>query len=157
MLHRSIGKLILGILLLCSSAQGATSILFGTTDNHGIVSNSATSYMLVSGMSGNASGNWGTSLTEADVVEGLPAGTLSKLTCRVNQQPNPGTWTLTVRIGAADTSITCTIGTTQTRCSDVSHTATVSTDPRVTIGVVPASSPTSALSQLSCRLYFNRT
>lgn len=157
MLYRSIGKLTLGILLLSSSAWAATSILLATTDNHGIVSNSSTSYMLVSGMSGNAAGNWGTSLTEADVIEGLPPGTLSKLACVVDQQPNPGTWTLTVRVGAADTSLTCTIGTTATRCSDLTHTASVSSDPRVSIGVVPASSPTATLAQLSCRVYFNRT
>jgi len=142
------------LVLVCVSAHaGPLSLLLGTTDKHGISSNTLTTYLLVSGM--NRTSLLGTSTTEADATEGLPPGTLTKLTCVVDQVPAPGTLAMTVRVGAADTSLTCTIGTAATRCSDLANTATVAADPRVAIKIVPASSP--VVAQLSCRLFFNRT
>jgi hypothetical protein len=75
----------------------------------------------------------------------------------VDQQPFSvsSSLTMTVRVGAADTALTCTIGTTDTRCSDFVNTATVAADPRVAIKIVPLSSP--SVGQLSCHLFFNRT
>lgn len=150
MLHRSLHRLSLWLLVFAyaSVQAGPISLLLGTTDKHGVASNSATSYLLISGTKG-------TSTTEADVTMGLPPGTLSKLACVVDQVPNPGTLAITVRVGAADTALTCTIGTASLRCSDYTNTATVGADPSVTIGVVPASSP--VVAQLSCHLFFNRT
>lgn len=150
MLHRSYGKLaaLLVVLSAVYAVAGPISLLLGTTDKHGIVSNASTSYLLVSGSKG-------TSTTEADVTEGLPPGTLSKLACWVDQQPTPGTLAITVRVGAADTSITCTIGALVVRCNDMINTAAVGADPRVAIKVVPSSSP--SVGQLSCHLFFNRT
>lgn len=151
MLSRSSSKLIAAAILFfgVSAEAGPTSLLLGTTDIAKVASNTSTSYLLVSGMKG-------TSLTEADVMEGLPPGTLRKLSCVVDQTPpNTGTLTMTVRVAAADTALTCTIGTAVTRCSDLANSATIGADPRVDIKVVPASTP--AVGQLSCRLYYTRT
>lgn len=156
MLPRSLSKLATLLVLfgVSHAAAGPISLLLGTTDKHGISSNTSTTYLLVSGI--NQTSLLGTSTTEADATEGLPPGTLSKLACVVDQMPGgAASLAMTVRVGAADTALTCTIATTATRCSDHIHTATVAADPRVAIKIVPTSTP--VVSQLSCRLFFNRT
>lgn len=152
MLHRGNGKLkriiLIALALASASWAGTTSILLGTTDLGGIASSSVPTYLVMAG-------NHTASITEADSLEYLPPGTLSHLRCDINQPPTPGSFVITVRVGAADTSITCSIGTTALSCVDNVNTAAISTDPRVSIKITPSSTPSAT--QIGCSLFYQRT
>lgn len=97
-----------------------------------IVGSGATTYAAPSncGSSGNA---------EADQRFPSPiAGTARNLYVNSNSAPGAGeTYTITLRLNGANTSVTCTIsGAAATTCSDTSNTATVAAADRITFSVV---------------------
>lgn len=139
-------RILLALLLWASFADASQVVLLlSATDVTGLdVANPL--YLLVSG-------NGHAGATEADQIQYLPPGTVTNLHCGV-VAPRTGNLTFTFRVGAADTSLTCTIPAGGVRCYDDTNTATIGADPRVSLGL---SLSAGSFTQLTCYSYFTRT
>jgi hypothetical protein len=71
------------------------------------------------------------------------AGTLSQLSVRLDQNPGTGSdqYTFTVRNNGSNTTVTCTITTPATSCTDTTHSATFAVGDLLSISSVPGNSP----------------
>lgn len=141
---------IFALLLWCALAQASETVLLMTTTNTGSF-NVGTTYYLPPVGAFHAT-------AEADAVERLPPGTLQYLRCRVSAAPGAAKqWNFTVRVAAADTLLACVIsGASATSCSDEAHTATVGSDPRVTISASSTASSTQSHTG-ACSMFFTRS
>lgn len=78
------------------------------------------------------------------------AGTIDTLNFVVDSSPGSGrSWIATVRKNAADTDLTCTITNSNTSCSDLTHSVSVSPGDKVSFQVAPSGNPPSTSSRWS--------
>ncbi len=73
------------------------------------------------------------------------AGTLSKLRVNVTTAPgaSPRGWTIYVRKNGVNTTVTCSIGTGATSCTDITHTVTFAATDTLSLGITAsATAPT---------------
>lgn len=117
-----------------ATTDGESLLMFGST---GSASNSATNYVgLSTGLTWSA--------TEASRSVVIPcAGTIDKLYVLSNLSPGAGTsYTLTVRKGGTDQSLTCAITDTNTSNNDTTNSFSVSAGDILSVSCVPAGTPT---------------
>lgn len=102
---------------------------------------------LVSGTSPNA--------TETSVDNYLSPGkalTVGNLSCVVDVAPGAGnSWVVVLRDDAANTTLTCTIATSATTCSDVTHFPSVAAGSKLDLSITGVSSPDAA-AEFMCSL-----
>ena len=83
---------------------------------------------------------FGVSTTEANVQTLFPvAGTVDRF--EVFAEASPGgaaSWTVTFRAANADSTLTCTISGSNTRCQDLTHTQTISAGDAIAVKAVPS-------------------
>ena len=83
---------------------------------------------------------FGVSTTEANVQALFPvAGTVDRF--EVFAEASPGgsaSWTVTFRAANADSTLTCTISGSNTRCQDLTHTQTISAGDAIAVKAVPS-------------------
>lgn len=127
---------------VASNLAGIFAVLgFGADSN---LSNSATNYL--------AGGNGAPAGTETITQTCISpiAGTLKNLYVEFETAPTSGkSWTVTVRVNGADTSITCSVADTDVAGNDASNTAAVAVGDEVSISVVPVDSPTATTCKAS--------
>ena len=85
----------------------------------------------------------GSSTTESDVSAQFPiSGTLSRLEVFAQASPGGGnSWVLTLRVNGVNSSVTCTITGTATRCSDLANSVAITANQTLSVEVSPTSNP----------------
>jgi len=85
----------------------------------------------------------GASTTKSTITQRMPtAGTLSQLGVTLGVSPGPSnSYTMTVEINNTASSVTCSINSNSSTCTDTSHTVAFAAGDTLTLRITPNSSP----------------
>ena len=137
-----------------ASTGYSISMLFTPTDdNNFIVSGAQTSantgantYVALAGATGARSTH-----TDTRIPMSL-AGTFDLLYAEVAAAPGVGkSWTITMQTNGSDSTITCSISGTNTKCNDVTHSSATIRGDQIVWKVVPSGTPTASTLSIGMR------
>lgn len=131
-----------------------TSMLFTpTNDNNFIVAGAQTGQNAAANTYVALAGATGSRITQRDMEAPMSlAGTFDLLYAEVAAAPGVGkSWTITMTTNGSDSTVTCAISGTNTKCNDVTHSSATIRGDRVTWKVVPSGTPTTSTLSIGMR------